>query len=93
MYIETFGADGARDDNGAQEIYIDNANDVTVTARVAPILNMELKATPFTITAHDDGADTVTAAGHHFQIGDSVDVAALTNLTITNIAGDVITLG
>lgn len=93
LYIETRdGTTGAVIDSGSQEIYVGDANDVAVTATVAPILNMEIKATPFTISANDDGADTVTAVGNHFQAGDIVDVDALTGLTVTSVAGDVVSL-
>jgi hypothetical protein len=47
--VETKDAAGAVVDKGSLAVYLSNANDVAVTARVAPILNMELKATPYDI--------------------------------------------
>ncbi|MCT4617406.1 MAG: hypothetical protein N4A38_04310 [Candidatus Gracilibacteria bacterium] len=96
--VETKGSDGAKDDSGALSVALDSANVVAITARVAPILNMEIQATPSAVTAVA-GADVTVAAGHHFQVGDTVDVidsdgstVNMNDVTVNAVAGDVLTL-
>ena len=98
LYVNTKGSDGAADDKGAQMIYVGEANKVAVTASVAPILNMEIKATPYTITDVAGAPTLVVGADHHFKVGDSVIINRATGWDLTtkvnaiNVAGWTITV-